>query len=106
MHLQDGRCGDTQILTPESLATMHADRIAEAYDGNAYSPGTGYGMGWWVDRASGRISDGGAFGSTPWLDLDDGYGVHLLTESNSGTSNQLAALLYDVIDDAIAVGVG
>ncbi|HAI63655.1 MAG TPA: hypothetical protein DDY35_11295 [Acidimicrobiaceae bacterium] len=106
MHLQDGRCGDTQILTSESLATMHADRIADAYDGDAYSPGTGYGMGWWVDRESGRISDGGAFGSTPWLDLDDGYGVHLLTESNSGTSGELAALLYDVIDDAIAAGVG
>ena len=106
MHLQDGRCGDTQILTSESLATMHADRIADAYDGDAYSPGTGYGMGWWVDRESGRISDGGAFGSTPWLDLADGYGVHLLTESNSGTSGELAGLLYDVIDDAVAAGVG
>jgi CubicO group peptidase (beta-lactamase class C family) len=106
MHLQDGRCGDTQILTQESLATMHADRIAAAYGGDAYSSATGYGMGWWVDRESGRISDGGAFGSTPWLDLPDGYGVHLLTESNSGTSNQLAGLLYDVIDDAVATGVG
>jgi CubicO group peptidase (beta-lactamase class C family) len=106
MHLQDGRCGDTQILTPESLATMHADRIAEAYDGDAYSPGTGYGMGWWVDRESGRISDGGAFGSTPWLDLADGYGVHLLTESNSGISGELAGLLYDVIDDAVAADIG
>ncbi|MEO0493935.1 MAG: serine hydrolase domain-containing protein [Actinomycetota bacterium] len=106
MHLQDGMCGETQVLTPESLAVMHGDRIAEVYDGDAYSPGTGYGMGWWVDRESGRISDGGAFGSTPWLDLGDGYGVHLLTESDSGTSNQLADLLYDVIDDAVAAGIG
>ena len=105
MNLQDGRCGDTQILTPESLAAVHADRIAEAYNGNAYFPNLGYGMGWWVDRESGRIRDPGAYGSTPWLDLADGYGVHLLTESNNETAGELASLLYDVIDDAVAAGV-
>jgi len=62
-------------------------------------------MGWWVDRANGHISDGGAFGSAPWLDLDDGYGVFVLTESSSETSSALAGYLRELIDTAIAQGL-
>ena len=106
MHLRDGMCGDTQVLSTEALARMHGDRIGEVYGGSGGDANTGYGMGWWVDRESGRISDGGAFGSTPWLDLEDGYGVHILTESNNATSNALADLLYDLIDEQVAAGLG
>lgn len=102
MHLRDGMCGDTQVLSTDALATMHADRIASVYDGNAGAPDFGYGMGWWVDRESGYISDGGAYGSVPWLDLEDGYGAYLVIEADSGTGNMLADLLYDVVDDAMA----
>ena len=105
MHLQDGMCGDNRVLSPNALDRLHEDRIGEVYDGNAYSDGSGYAMGWWVDRASGRLTATGAYGSSPWLDLEDGYGVHLLTESNSATSSELAALLFDVIDQSIARGV-
>ena len=73
------------------------------YDGNA-GGGAGYGMGWWVDRASGRISDPGAYGSVPWLDLDDGYGAYLVIEADTATGALLAAQLYDVIDEAVAAG--
>ena len=105
MHLRGGRCGDEQVLSQAALDTMHADRIATAYDGSA-GAGTGYGMGWWVDRTSGRISDAGAYGSVPWLDLEDGYGAYLVIESDAGTGNQLAGQLYDVVDDAMAAGAG
>ncbi len=105
MHLRDGKCGDNQVLSVEALAAMHSDRIAAAYNGDAIGSGSGYGMGWWVDRATGRRSDGGAFGSVPWLDLEDGYGALLLTESDNGTASMLAAQLYDLIDDAVAAGV-
>jgi len=106
MHLNDGRCGDAQVLSPEALDVMHADRVAAAYAGNAGaggdgSAGTGYGMGWWVDRDSGRISDGGAYGSQPWLDLDNGYGAYLVIEADSGTGNELADLLYDEVESAV-----
>ena len=58
-------------------------------------------MGWWVDRETGRISDGGLYGSVPWLDLEDGYGAYLVVEADSGTGNALAGLLYDVVEAAV-----
>ncbi len=101
MHLRGGDCNGQQVLSPEALDRMHSDRLSEAYDGNAGGPGTGYGMGWWVDRSTGRISDAGAYGSVPWLDLEDGYGAFLVIEATSGTGNELAGQLYDDIEEAM-----
>jgi|TARA_R110002110_G_scaffold112143_3_gene278878 CubicO group peptidase (beta-lactamase class C family) len=101
MHLRNGLCGDEQVLSQEALDTMHADRIAAAYGGSAGGAGTGYGMGWWIDRESGRISDAGAYGTVPWLDLEDGYGAYLVVESTSGDGNALAGQLYGIVDDAV-----
>ena len=101
MHLRGGVCGDEQVLSQDSLDTMHADRIAAAYDGSAGDTDTGYGMGWWIDRESGRISDPGAYGSVPWLVLKDGYGAYLVIESNSSDGNALAGQLYDIVGDAV-----
>ena len=100
MHLRGGRCGDTQVLSQAALDRMHADRIGPTYGADA-GPGTGYGMGWWVDRASGRISDGGAYGSVPWLDLEDGYGAYLVIEADSNTGLELAQELFDVVEQAV-----
>ena len=100
MHLRGGRCGDTQVLSPAALDRMHADRIGPTYGADA-GPGTGYGMGWWIDRASGRISDPGAYGSVPWLDLNDGYGAYLVIEADSDTGIELAQELFDVVDQAV-----
>lgn len=101
MHLRDGRCGDTDVLSTGALATMHADRIASAYDGSGGTSDTGYGMGWWVDRETDRISDGGAFGTVPWLDLDDGYGAYLVVEATSNVGSELADLIMDHVHDAV-----
>ncbi len=98
MHLRGGMCGDEQVLSQEALDLVHADRVAEVYDGQAFDAGTGYGMGWWVDRATGRLTDGGAYGSHPWLDLEDGYGAFLVIEASSALGNQLGGLLYDVVE--------
>jgi hypothetical protein len=57
-------------------------------------------MGWWVDRVTGRISDAGASGSVPWLDLDDGYGAFLVIEADAATGGELAAQLYDIVEAA------
>jgi hypothetical protein len=79
---------------------MHTDRIGPTYGGDA-GPGTGYGMGWWIDRASGRISDAGAYGAVPWLDLEDGYGAYLVIEADSNTGLELAQELFDVVEQAV-----
>lgn len=100
MHLRGGMCGDTQVLSQDALDRMHADRIGEVYGGDARA-GTGYGMGWWVDRATGRIDDPGAYGAVPWLDLEDGYGAYLVIEQDSTTGYLLASQLFDVIDEAV-----
>ncbi len=101
MQLRGGMCGDEQVVSSEAIERMHADRIGEVYDGDAGSPAAGYGMGWWVDRDSGRISDEGAYGAVPWLDLDDGFGAYLVVESNSAIGQDLAALLYEPVEAAV-----
>ncbi len=99
MHLRGGRCGDRQVLSSEAIDRMHADRIGQVYGG---SVGTmGYGMGWWINRDTGRLSDPGAYGSTPWLDLDDEYGVYLVVEADGATGTALADLLADPIDEVM-----
>ena len=100
MHLRDGMCGDNQVLSAESLDRMHSVRIMAAYGSDVW--GSGYGMGWWVDRENGRITDGGLYGTVPWLDLADGYGAYLVVEADSPTGNTLAGLLYEVVEEAVA----
>jgi hypothetical protein len=95
MHLREGRCGDTQVLSPEALARMHEDRTGAVYGGSE-----SYGMGWFVDAAAGRITDPGAYGATPWLDLEGGYGAYLVVEGDTGPG--LAAELFPLVDAAFA----
>lgn len=102
MHLDGGRCGDVQVLSPEALEQMYTDHLAPL--GIAAYPGAGYGMGWFVDRATGRLTDPGAYGSVPWLDLDDGYGAYLVIERDSNTGNELAAMLYEPVERAVLGG--
>lgn len=102
MHLREGKCGDTQVLEPESVERMHTDRIGEAYGGRTQT-GTGYGFGWWVDRGgSNRITDAGAYGAVPWLDLDGGFGAYLVIEADARLGATLAAQLYDPVEAAVA----
>lgn len=106
MHLRGGVCGDTQVLSPAALDVMHTDRIGLTYSGEAgeiptTGEGTGYGMGWWVNRDTGRINNRGFYGSVPWLDLDDGYGAYLVLEADSGSGVELAGLLEEVIHNAV-----
>jgi hypothetical protein len=51
MHLRGRLCNDNRVLSAEAVDRMHDDRIEAVYAGDA-GVGTGYGMGWWVDRAS------------------------------------------------------
>jgi CubicO group peptidase (beta-lactamase class C family) len=99
MHLRGGRCGDTQVLSEAAVDRMHADRIGPTYDGDTgFDDRSGYGLGWWIlDGDDAVIEDGGAFGSVPWLDLDDGYGVYLLLEDRARTGARLAEQVRPLI---------
>lgn len=96
MLLRGGRCGDTQVLSSDALAAMFADRTGEAYG----SP-VGYGMGWWIDRSTGQLTDPGAYGSVPWLDLDAGIGAYLVIESDAATGIELAVQIHPLIAAAM-----
>jgi CubicO group peptidase (beta-lactamase class C family) len=103
LHLRGGRCGDTQVFTTDSLAALHTDRLDEF--GGATQAGTGYGWGWWIERDdSYRITDPGAYGAVPWLDLDGGFGAYLVLEADSTLGVTLAAQLYDPVEAAITQG--
>ena len=102
MQLRGGMCGDERVVSSEAIERMHADRIAEVYGGDAGNrPTYGYGMGWWVDRESGRISDEGAYGTVPWLDLDNGFGAYLVVEATSAVGSSLADQLYEPVEAAV-----
>ena len=69
VHLNGGYCGETQVLSEESLASMREDR------GSFTLNPTPYGMGWWISSdAPGIYTDGGAFGAVSFLDLNTGIG--------------------------------
>ena len=83
-------------------ATEAADGpVGRAYGGDAGFGDTGYGMGWWVDRETGRISDGGAWGAVPWLDLDDGYGAYVIVEDDSSTGQALKDEIEELVHTAV-----
>ena len=106
MQLRGGRCGDTQVLSPESVERMHTDRIGPAYDGTIPSEElSGYGLGWWVATEDPAIvEDGGAFGAVPWLDTADGYGVYLVVERTSKDGRRLAQQLRPLVEEQMGRG--
>lgn len=69
-----------RVLTEASVAAMFRDQVAENVEVHAVGFEAGalrYGLGTWIETLpSGgpRVMDPGAFGFTPWLDLDLGVG--------------------------------
>lgn len=97
MLLRDGKCGDTQVLSPQSVELMFSDQL-EPY-GLEVRPGIGYGFGWQVDGDM-RI-DPGFFGAISWVDLADGYGVYFVVEDIALPGQVDRSALIDAIDTAI-----
>ena len=103
LHLRGGRCGDTQVFSADALESLHSDRLAEF--GGATQTGTGYGWGWWIERDdSYRLTDPGAYGAVPWLDLDGGFGAYLVLEADATLGFTLASQLFDPVEAAITQG--
>lgn len=104
MHLNDGMCGETQVMSAEGITRSRTDRLGPAYGGSTGAPGLqGYGMGWWVDTdRSGWATDPGAYGTVPWVDTEAGYAAVILLESDSQTGSRLMLDVRDRVRDAIA----
>ncbi|HEX6810753.1 MAG TPA: alpha/beta fold hydrolase [Planctomycetota bacterium] len=71
-----GRFGDKQVLSEASVSAMWRDQVPESVEVKAFgfeAERVRYGLGTWIEPLGGgalRVSDPGAFGFTPWIDLD------------------------------------
>ncbi len=102
MHLRGGVCASgEQVLSRQSVDRMATDRVAEAYGGSA-GLGRGYGLGWWVDRANGFVNSVGAYGATPALNPNEGFGYYLVIEANESTWRAIDEPLRVAIEAAVA----
>ena len=73
VHLNDGYCGETQVLSEAALAEMRVDR-----GGVVAEDPVPYGMGWWINTDNlGVYDDPGAFGSVSFLDVERGFGGYV-----------------------------
>ena len=102
MQLRGGLCEDNFVMSANSVARMQADQIRETWGGSTGSFWSGYGYGWWVDDARDRwITDPGAYGAVPWLDLSRGYGAMIILEDDVVQGNALAAATLPYIEEAM-----
>ncbi len=86
MHLNDGMCGDNEVMSAEAVATMRIDRSGNA--GTEDNNGSGYGLGWQInlpddDSAPTLFHVPGAFGSIAWIDLARGYGGYITMDADT-----------------------
>jgi len=108
MHLRGGMCDGGRVLAEASVARMQEDRIGSTYGGSTGidTRFEGYGLGWWVSRdEAGVVADSGAYGATPWLDVERGYGVMVIVEGDAETLGDLFSALKPIVDgifDAMA----
>lgn len=79
MHLRGGKCGDTQVITPESLASMKEDRSG------GLPGGWGYGLGMFLAPPTGFPWHQGSFGSIFWLGDSRGMGGFIAVDDYSRT---------------------
>jgi CubicO group peptidase (beta-lactamase class C family) len=111
MHLHGGRCGDTQVMSRESVNLMQRNRTAAL--------GTNYGLAWWIapgsEGESTVVYDPGAFGSVSWLDMERGIGGYVaIDDYDSGASRdvhafvrqQIIPLQQQAVDEARAAATG
>jgi CubicO group peptidase (beta-lactamase class C family) len=112
LHLNNGVYDGKRILSAEAVAEMKKDEIGQKKI--AYSPITHdyrYGMSWWLrPSAAGRpvteFSDPGAFGTTPWIDVQRGYGAIILIRSRLAVGLRTYEVARPLIQAAIDKGNG
>jgi CubicO group peptidase (beta-lactamase class C family) len=106
LHLNDGVCGDTQVIPASAVQRMRLD-VGSALGSQEEGPGgpsptgpLGYGMGWWVrptlDGSEPTLfMDPGAYGSLIWLDTNRDYAAFVAMEEYSRTTSHLAIAMIN-----------
>ncbi|MBZ0150204.1 MAG: serine hydrolase [Planctomycetes bacterium] len=90
MLLAKGEFAGKRVLREESVAAMFRDQVADFVEVKAEgfeAAKVRYGLGTWLELLDGgvvRASDPGAFGFTPWIDLDLGVGGVLAVKDRVG----------------------
>lgn len=108
MHLRGGMCGDQRVLSEEAVLRMQEDRIADVYDGTTKEDPRlptlpGYGLGWWIARDAPIISDGGAYGATPWIDVDARYAAMWIIEADASKGAAFREAAIPVVREALGL---
>lgn len=110
MHLNEGRCGDTAVMAPESVEFMRMDRGTVAGSGDR-----GYGLGWWIVRPDEGepylYIDPGAFGAVSWIDTSRNIGglvaIADYTVINAGDAHaMIVGELIPLVEDAYDAAAG
>lgn len=120
MILAGGSYNGNRILSPATVALMETNQIAGIP--KLRSPGdtmlTGYSFGWWHSdpiylaqqpdpRTTGtELSDQGAFGCTPWIDLGLGYSAILLIQNRTSTGTAIWDAVRPLIIEQIKRNTG
>jgi CubicO group peptidase (beta-lactamase class C family) len=114
MQLNEGQCGDTQVLSPAAISSMRIDRGTPANSQDWLNTGRGYGMGWWIlptadDSTPYIYLDPGAFSSSAWIDTRRDYGAYVqmedytavnVVESSPFITEELIPLIEAALDAA------
>jgi CubicO group peptidase (beta-lactamase class C family) len=69
LHLRDGKCGDSHVLSEALVAAMRVVRTGTLMVPQDW----GYGLGWCITQTPTYLEIG-AFGSVVWLDIERGIG--------------------------------
>ncbi len=105
MHLNDGYCGENQVLSSAAVESMRTDRGSDVGSREWLNIGMGNGLGWWVIPANEgseptMFVDPGVFGSVLWLDSEREYAAYIAFEDYTleHASEARAMVLTELIE--------
>jgi CubicO group peptidase (beta-lactamase class C family) len=106
LHLAHGIHEGRRVLSPALVAEMQRPNGASFANPIPDAEFHGYGMGWWFDVVGGDgqpriISDAGAWGAYPWMDLQRHYAAFLFVRKTLARGAMLYRNIRPLIERAL-----